>query len=61
MLNTASYVCTAFTSKNLLTQADLMSPPGNGLNSIQLSVKVGMTSTEAYGRGYVTIGKFAGW
>jgi hypothetical protein len=39
-------------------QADLMPPPNDGLNSYnspQLSVEVGVTSIEAYGRGYVAI------
>jgi hypothetical protein len=58
--------------QNVLTQADLMPPPDNGLNSYnspQLSVEVGVTSIEVYERGYVatdvrsltTVGKFAGW
>jgi hypothetical protein len=34
----------------LPTQADLMPPPDDGLNSY---IEVGMTSIEAYGRGYV--------
>jgi hypothetical protein len=44
--------------QNLITQADLMPPPDDGLdsyNSPQLSVEVGVTSIEAYGCGYVAI------
>jgi hypothetical protein len=44
--------------QNLLTQADLMPPPDDGLNSNnspQSSVEVSVTSIEAYGRGCVTI------
>jgi hypothetical protein len=40
------------------TQADLMPPPDDGLNSYSsphLSVEVGVTLIEAYGRGYVAI------
>jgi hypothetical protein len=37
--------------QNLLTQADLMPPPDDGLNSYKscMSVEVGVTSIEAYG------------
>jgi hypothetical protein len=54
----------------LLTQANLMPPPDDGLNSYsspQLSVEVGVTSVKAYGCGYVAIDvqlhvdKFAEW
>jgi hypothetical protein len=44
--------------QNLLTQADLMPPPDDGLNSYnssQFSAEVDVTSIEAYGRGYVAI------
>jgi hypothetical protein len=40
--------------QNLLTQADLMPPPDDD-KSPQMSVAVGVTSMETYGRGYVAI------